>query len=233
MILDSFFKALGQLPDPRFRKVLLMGVGLTVALLFGIYAIFLLALQALFPDTLTLPLLGEVTWVDDLLSWGSILLMLILSTFLMVPVASAITGLFLDDVAEAVEAKHYAHLPRVPRTPFLTGLKDGINFLGILVAANLAALVLYFFFAPFAPLIFWAMNGLLLGREYFQLTALRRLGPVKAKQMRKKYAGKIWIAGALMAVPLSIPLVNLLIPVLGAATFTHIYHSLGIPEDPA
>jgi CysZ protein len=29
-----------------------------------------------------------------------------------------------------------------------------------------------------------------------------------------------------MAVPLSIPLINLLIPVLGAATFTHLYHRL-------
>lgn len=29
-----------------------------------------------------------------------------------------------------------------------------------------------------------------------------------------------------MAMPLSIPLVNLLIPILGAATFTHIFHAL-------
>jgi uncharacterized protein involved in cysteine biosynthesis len=36
----------------------------------------------------------------------------------------------------------------------------------------------------------------------------------------------IWIAGALMAVPLSIPLLNLVVPILGVATFTHIYHRL-------
>ena len=29
-----------------------------------------------------------------------------------------------------------------------------------------------------------------------------------------------------MAVPLTVPLVNLLVPILGAATFTHIYHAL-------
>ena len=29
-----------------------------------------------------------------------------------------------------------------------------------------------------------------------------------------------------MAAPLSIPLVNLLMPVLGAATFTHLFHRL-------
>jgi len=230
MIFTAFTKALSQMGDRRFRKVLAMGVGLTLALLFGVYAVFLLVLQWVFPDSLTIPLLGEVQWVDDLFSWGSLLLMIFLSVFLMVPVASAITGLFLDDVAEAVEDKHYPHLPRVPRTSFSAGLLEGINFLGVLVAANLVALVLYFFFAPFAPLIFWAMNGLLLGREYFQLLALRRLGPDKAKQMRRKHAGTIWMAGALMAVPLSIPLVNLLIPVLGAATFTHIYHGLKLED---
>jgi CysZ protein len=231
MIFTAFTRAVAQMGDRRFRKVLLMGVGLTVALLFAIYAVFLLVLQWMFPDSLNIPLLGKVKWVDDLFSWGSLLLMVGLSVFLMVPVASAITGLFLDDVAEAVEDKHYPNLARVPRTPFLTGLKDGINFLGVLVAANLAAFVLYFSFAPFAPLIFWAMNGLLLGREYFQLLALRRLGPEKAKQMRRKYSGTIWLAGALMAVPLSIPLMNLLIPVLGAATFTHIYHGLNLEDE--
>ena len=230
MIFTAFTRALSQMGDSRFRKVLAMGVGLTIALLFAIYAAFLMMLQWLFPDSLNIPLLGEVQWVDDLFSWGSLLLMIGLSVFLMVPVASAITGLFLDDVAEAVEDKHYPHLPRVPRTPFLEGLRDGINFLGVLIAANLVAFVLYFIFPPFAPFIFWAMNGLLLGREYFQLLALRRLGAVNAKQMRKKYAGTIWIAGALMAVPLSIPLVNLLIPVLGAATFTHIYHNLDLSD---
>ena len=30
----------------------------------------------------------------------------------------------------------------------------------------------------------------------------------------------------LMALPLSIPLVNLVIPILGAATFTHLFHRL-------
>ena len=33
-------------------------------------------------------------------------------------------------------------------------------------------------------------------------------------------------AGALMAAPLSIPLVNLVIPVLGVATFTHMVQRL-------
>jgi uncharacterized protein involved in cysteine biosynthesis len=44
--------------------------------------------------------------------------------------------------------------------------------------------------------------------------------------LRRKHRLTIWAAGVLMAMPLSLPLVNLVIPVLGAATFTHIYHAI-------
>jgi uncharacterized protein involved in cysteine biosynthesis len=83
-------------------------------------------------------------------------------------------------------------------------------------------------FAPLAPIIFWGLNGFLLGREYFTLAAIRRVGRTKAKQLRRRHVGRIWLAGALMAVPLSVPLVNLLIPILGAATFTHLFHALRV-----
>lgn len=224
MILSSFTAALGQMTDGRFLRVLLLGVGLTLALLVGLYAGFVYLIGWLTPDSFTIPLLGEVRWIDDLLSWGSILLMIGLSVFLMVPVASAFTGFFLDDVADAVEAQHYPGLPPASGTAFLDGLIDTVNFFGVLIAVNLLALVAYFFVGPFAPLLFWAVNGYLLGREYFTLVAMRRLGRQGAAAMRRRYGGRIWAAGVLMAMPLSIPVVNLLVPVLGAATFTHLFH---------
>ncbi|MDJ1006809.1 MAG: EI24 domain-containing protein [Paracoccaceae bacterium] len=223
MIAD-FLRALGQMGDPRFRSVLLRGVGLTLALLVGLGVSVFYLVDWIIPDTLTLPRVGEVNWVDDFASGASILLMVVLSAFLMVPVASAFTSLFLDDVADAVEAEHYAHLPPAPRVPFSEAFGDSLAFLGVLILANLAALVLYIFFAPFAPLIFLGLNGFLLGREYFQLVAMRRLGRAGAKAARSRHAGGIWLAGTLMAVPLTIPVINLLVPILGAATFTHLFH---------
>ena len=61
MILTDFTKALSQLGDPRFRKVLLLGVGLTVALLVVTYAAFLALIQWLVGPDATLPLIGPVT----------------------------------------------------------------------------------------------------------------------------------------------------------------------------
>lgn len=226
MIFADFAKALAQLTDPRFRRVMALGLGLTFALLFGIYAIVIWAVSLFTPDVVTLPFLGEVTWVDNLISGASILLLVVLSVFLMVPVASAFTSMFLDDVAEAVEDLHYPHLPPVSRLSWGDGVRDTLNFLGLLVVANLLALILYLIFVPLAPFIFWGLNGFLLGREYFQLVAMRRLGRAGAKAMFRDHLGQIWLAGALMAMPLTVPIVNLFIPILGAATFTHMFHRL-------
>ena len=224
MISSSFGKAVGQISDPRFRKVFFLGVGLTFALLVAAYAAFLLFLSWLFGDEVILPLVGEVTWLNDLLSWSSFFVMVLLSTFLMIPVASAITSIFLEDVAQAVEDEHYPNLPKVPRFGVWMSIRDSINFMGVIIVTNTLALILYVFFPPFAPLIFWSLNGYLLGHEYFQLAAMRRIGYAEAKKLRKQHTFKIWLAGTFMAIPLSIPILNLIIPILGAATFTHIYH---------
>mgnify|MGYP002624335668 FL=1 len=226
MIVGDFLKALGQLGDPRFRRVLLIGLGLTVALLCGVYALFLGVVNWLAPDTVTLPILGEVTWVDDLLSGASILLMIFLSVFLMVPVASAFTGIFLEDVAHAVEDRHYPQLPPADPVPFAEALTDSLNFLAVIVVANLLALILYAVFVPAAPFIFWALNGYLLGREYFQLVAMRRVGRKAAKAAFRRNLAAVWLAGSLMAIPLSVPVLNLIIPILGVATFTHLFQRL-------
>ena len=226
MILGDFLKALAQLPDPRFRRVLWLGIGGTIALLVVAYAGLLWLIEAVASDPVTLPWVGQITWIGDLLGWGSLGLMLVLSVVLMIPVASAITSFFLDDVAEAVESRHYAALPAVPRTSFWDGLRDTVSFLALMLVANLAAIALYVLFPPAAPLIFYAMNGFLLGREYFQVAAMRREGRSGAAALRRRHAGTIWLAGVLMALPLSIPLLNLFVPILGAATFTHLYHRL-------
>jgi uncharacterized protein involved in cysteine biosynthesis len=226
MILGDFAKAVGQIGDPRFLRVLGLGLALTLALLVAIYAGFLWLIGLFMPDQLILPVVGPVTWIGDLVTWGSVFLMLFFSIFLMIPVASAITSMFLDDVADAVEALHYPDLAPAPRVSLYEGIRETINALGLLIFLNVVALVFYVFLPISTPLLFVALNGFLLGREYFRLVALRRLGREAARAMGRRYRGQIWIAGMLMTLPLSVPLVNLVIPVLGAATFTHMFHRL-------
>jgi CysZ protein len=224
MIPTSFLAALGQLGDPRFRRVLVQGVGLTLLLLFGAYFLIFQGVQWLLPDCFSVPWIGEICFVETLVSWGSVILMLVLSVFLMVPVASAFTGIFLDDVADAVEARHYPDLPPAPQVGLADNLRESLTFLGVIILANIAALVLYF--TPLAPFAFYGLNGFLLGREYYRMIAIRRLGRAGANASFRANLGTIWLAGALMAVPLTVPLLNLLVPILGAATFTHLFHRI-------
>lgn len=230
MIFADFGKAVTQLGDPRFLRVLLIGIALTIALLVGCYAGLLWLIDLFAAGTVDFPIIGPVSWLGDLLGWASLFLMMFFSMFLMVPVASAITSLFLDDVAQAVEEKYYPGLPPVAPPIFSDNLRETVGFLALLIGANIAALFVYVAL-PFAiPFLFYGLNGFLLGREYFQLAAMRRLGRNGARTLAKRHRAQIWLAGCLMALPLSIPLVNLLIPILGAATFTHLYHRLAATE---
>lgn len=226
MIFGDFFKALGQMDDRAFRRVLFLGLGLTVALLVAIYAGYLGLVDLVTDGPSTLPFAGEVTWVGTLLSLGGLGVILVMSVFLMIPVASAITSFFLEDIADAVEAKHYPTLMPAPKMPLMDAIIDTVTFFGVLIGANILALFAYGLLPFLAIPIFFAMNGYLLGREYFTLAATRREGRAGATAMWREHQPEIWVAGTLMAIPLVVPIMNLMIPILGAATFTHLYHRL-------
>jgi CysZ protein len=228
-LIVDFTRAVAQFTDARFVGVLLKGVAITLLVLAVVFWAVMLALGWMLPESLTLPWIGEVGFVDNLVSWAAIGLILVLSVVLMVPVAAVVVSFFLDEIAAAVEARHYPALPPVEPLSLSVQLWDALKFLGVVVAANLVALVIYLFVPPLAPFVFWLVNGYLLGREYFQLVAMRRLGPKGAEALRRRHGLRVWLAGICMAVPLSVPVVNLAVPILGVAVFTHQFHRLA-PE---
>ena len=225
-MIDDVTRALSQLFDRKFQGVFWRSMLLTILLLAGIYTGFVFLIGWAIPDTFTLPWIGEVDWLSTGLSITAIIAMLILSIFLMFPVASVFIGFFLESIADAVEDKHYPGLPAVDPLPFSEMITESLKFTLILIAANLLALVIYLLSTVLAPVIFYIVNGFLLGREYFHLVAARRLGNKEAARLRKKYTFEIWLTGIVMAVPLSIPVINLFVPILGVAVFTHQFHRL-------
>jgi CysZ protein len=226
MIFTDFFRALGQMADPRFRRVFFKGLGLTLLLLFSLSWGLSWLVGFASSGPVVLPGYGEISWLGDLAGWGSFLVFLVLSVFVMPAVAVSFIGLFLDQIASAVEDRHYAHLAPARPVPIYESARDAVNFLGVIIAANLVAVLLYVMVPPAAPFLFFALNGYLLGREYFQLVAIRRLGRQGAKDAWKRHKGAVWGAGVLMALPLTVPLLNLAIPIIGVATFTHLFHRL-------
>lgn len=220
-ILTDFQKAVAQFSDRRFLAVLVKALGLTLALFLAISLGFSWLLGLILPDQITVPFLGEITIFSSLLSFAAIPALMLLSTFLMFPVAAIFVGLFLDDVADAVDRRHYPALPKPRRLDLGEVLLDAARFAGLFLAVNAVALIIYVLSTVLAPVIFWLVNGFLIGREYFHQVACRRMPPTEAHRLRKDNWLRVWIAGVLMAVPLSIPFLNLIVPILGIATFTH------------
>ena len=222
----DLFRALGQLGDPRFLRVVVWSLALTILALAMVFWAVMLALGWLLPDTVTLPWIGTVGFVESLVDWAALGLMLALSVVLMVPVAAGVVGFFLDGIVDAVEARHYPGLPAARGVGLGTQAGDALRFFGLVVVANLVALVLYFAVPPLAPFVFWLVNGLLLGREYFTLVAARRLGRGGAAALGRRHFWRIWVAGVAMVVPLSVPVLNLVVPIIGVAVFTHQFHRM-------
>ncbi|EPX83806.1 Uncharacterized protein involved in cysteine biosynthesis [Rubellimicrobium thermophilum DSM 16684] len=226
MIGHSLILALSQMGDPAFRRVLWKGAGLAALLLVLSGAGLLWLLAHRLPETVSLPWLGELGWIDEAGLWVALPVLILLAALLMLPLAAAMTSLFLDEVAAAVEARHYPHLPPARHQGWAESVRDAIRSFGVVIGANLVALAAYLLLAPLAPLIWILLNGWLLGQEGFRSAALRRTDPAGAGALARRHRGLIWALGALTALPLAVPVVNLFVPVLAAAAFTHLHHRL-------
>ena len=75
---------------------------------------------------------------------------------------------------------------------------------------------------PLGLLLFYAVNGYLLGREYFELVAERRLRPDRAAALRRAHRFRLPVYGAGIAFALTVPIVNLAVPVLATAFMVHV-----------
>ena len=100
-----------------------------------------------------------------------------------------------------------------------------MRFVLTVLGVNIIALILFFFFGLGVP-IFFIANGYLLGREYFELAAMRFLPVEQARALRKQHSHRVFLAGLLIAGFLAIPLLNLLTPLFATAFMVHIYKML-------
>ncbi len=215
-MISAFTKSFAQLPDPTFRKVIFLGI-------LGALVTFLLLFSAV-TGFLFESVLVNIPWVDTAIDWLGSIATIAVVWLLFPAVASVIIGFLLEDIAEAVEKKHYPDLPPADSIPWGETLVEAIKFAGVMLLLNIIALPIYLLFPAVNLLVFYSLNGYLISREYFELVGQRRVGVKKAKALRKAYQGRLLIAGALTAFLLTIPLVNLLAPVVGTAAMVHLFH---------
>ena len=205
-------RALGQLFDPRILTLLggcvLLSTGCFVAAWFGIDWLLTAGLSDYVSSS----------WLRGTLGG---LVTLVLAWFLFPFVASAFVLLFLERVARIVEARHYPDLPPAPGLPWLSATLSSIGFLASVLGANVLLLLLLVFFPIAYPIGYLVVNGWLLGREYFELVALRRVSPAAARTMRDRLRPELLLTGIGLTFLFTLPIVNLVIPILATATLVH------------
>ncbi len=217
-MLSALTRAFGQLGDPAIRRVLWIGIAVALAMIVALTSgvTWLLA-------NLEVP---GFDWVTSLLQWLGGFAALVMSLFLFPGVVGMVSSLFLDDVAGAVENRHYTALGAGRNQGLGETIGTALRFLLVLIVFNLLALIASLIVPPFSLFFFYSVNGYLLGREYFELVAQRRMDPATATALRRRFRWRVLSAGVVIAVLVSIPVVNLLAPVLGTAFMVHIVQGL-------
>jgi uncharacterized protein involved in cysteine biosynthesis len=221
-VVKSLLLAFADLGDARVRSVSWASVLLTLAVFaglgFGLYAL------------LTGTTLFATGWAETVADTAGAVLGLLLFYLLFATILFPVAGLFTDRVAERVEQRHYPGLAPARPQPLGEIVANTAKLLGASLVLNLLALPLYF--VPGLNLAtFYAVNGLLLGREFFETAALRRLDPAAAKRARRENRFTIFLGGVAIAFLSTVPLLNLTLPVLATAFMVHVVRGLKLSPE--
>ncbi|MET0347252.1 MAG: sulfate transporter family protein [Methyloceanibacter sp.] len=215
-MLSAAGQAFRDMFTPPFRAVLFKCVGFTIALL----ALLIVGIEWTFSYFVEWP-----DWIEKSIQWLGGLALVVGSIFLIPPVTSLIAGLYLDDIAAVVEREHYPADPPGRELPTLQSVGVALRFFFVVLLVSLVALFLLLI--PGVNLIaFYLGNGYLLGREYFELAAMRHVAPAEAKSLRRANRLTVFLSGLVIAGIASVPILNLITPLFATGFTVRVYKSL-------
>ena len=235
-MIEAAIKALSQVLSPPMRSILWRSIGLALVLI----VVLAIGLQRLLSWLATS---GEV-WAEaalgphfqtplDILAWivsiAAGLGIVFGAVFLMPAITSLVASFFVDEVADHVEREHYPAERPGRALPLGIAVPEGIKTALLTIVVYLVALP-FLLFAGAGFIIFFIATAWLLGREYFELAAMRFRPPHEAKMMRKDNAAAVFTAGLFIAAFVSIPVVNLATPVFAMAFMVHVHKRLSGPD---
>ena len=235
-MLDAAVKALSQILSPPMRSILWRSIGLALVLI----TVLAIGLQRLLSWLATN---GE-GWAEamlgpgfhntlNILSWGVSIAaglgVVLGGIFLMPAITSLIAGFFVDDVGDLVEREYYPAEEPGMALPLGIATIEGVKTALLTILVYLVALP-FVFVAGAGFLVFFIATAWLLGKQYFELAAMRFRSPEEAKAMRRDNAATIFTAGLIIAAFVSIPIVNLATPIFGMAFMVHMHKRLSGPR---
>jgi len=233
---DATVKALSQILSPPMRAILWKSIGLALVLI----VVLAFALQrllswlagagegwaeAMLGSSFHAPL-NILAWIVSIAAGFGVVFG---AVFLMPAITSLVASVFVDDVADIVEREHYSAERPGAALPFGIAITEGVKTALLTILVYLIALP-FVFVAGAGFIAFFIATAWLLGREYFELAAMRFRPPAEAKAMRKAHATTVFTAGFIVAAFVSIPIVNLATPLFGMALMVHMHKRLSGPR---
>jgi len=227
-MLNGYFAALRQLPDPPILSVI-WRVALWTALIFGALAWGLIVAVLSFDPAFSFDwvpfewLRDAVVWMAEFVFWllGGFVFFVIL-WLLFAAIVQFVAGFYLERVIAAVEARHFPELPPATPPTLQATLGAMLRLFASMLLFNLVALPIYLI-PTVGLVVFYLLNGYLLGREYFEMVAIRRCDAASMRATRRAHSGPLMGAGLVTTLLLSLPFINLIAPIVATAALVHFY----------
>lgn len=215
-MIDDVIQAFAQTFSPSLRRILLKSVALAVLLLLVLGVV----LQTIITGFSELPQPFEMA-----LAIATGLGLIAGAIYLMGPISSLIAALFVDEVAEEVERSAFPADPAGRSLPIATSLLLSVKFFGLVLLVNFFALLMLLI--PGVNIIaFFVANGYLLGREYFELAAMRFRPVEEARALRRENSVRVFLAGLAIAGVVVVPFLNLITPIFATALMVRVHKRL-------
>jgi CysZ protein len=221
-MIETAVHAFGETFSPPLRRILVKSIGLAFLLL----VVLGMVVQGAINHIVTLP-----HPFDMALAIFTALGIIAAAIYLMPPITSLVASLFFDEIAEQVERRNYPADPVGKALPVTTSVLLSIRFFALVLLVNLIALALLILPGVNIAIFFFA-NGYLLGREYFELAAMRFRGIDEARALRRANALRVFGGGLLIALIVMIPILNLITPVFATAFMVRLHKRIS-RESPA
>lgn len=209
--------AFSEMLTPPFRPVLLKTAGLALVLFVAVFLSVQGGIEFFLPFV--------TGWIETALEVLAGLALIVVFVFFAAPITALVASLFVDDIAEAVERRDYPADPPGRALPILAGILQSIRFFCAVLVVNMLALMLLLI--PGVNIVaFLLANAFLLGREYFELCALRHMSVADMRELRRRHSARLFLAGLVIAGFLAVPVLNFLTPVFATCFMMHVFKKL-------
>ncbi len=193
---------------------------LCAALALGIAVILVVALTWLTAHLITI----DMKWLDAVFTASVGILTGVGGWFMLPSLIVFVAGFFQDAAIRRVEWKYYPQAaPRV-ELPFWPELLHDLRFTAWSILLNL--LILPFYFVGIGFVMSVALNGYLVGREFFESAAGYHLGKAQAKEFGRQHQKTMFGGGLVITLLTLTPGLNLFVPLIAVVWMVHVYHAI-------